>query len=166
MGEVNDIYLNVKQTCNELTIKYAKGIITPIVTDLVIPVITYAIFEASANTALKLLQKIPGVIFQGSRLSATASQLAQLGEPGLQSHVRIITISNPVSRAESLFLSLTKNVTPVQVSPGVLQASMGNNNFIIFRTVSGSGFPATIDLNFAGVFGTSTPIKVLKFAAP
>ncbi len=57
MGEVNDIYLQVKQTCNELTIKYLWAIVTPVVTDLVIPVVTYAILEATAGTAIKLLQK-------------------------------------------------------------------------------------------------------------
>lgn len=163
--EVRAIYSEVKTTCNQLTTKYAIEILTPVVTDLIIPVVTYALFEATAGTAIKLLQKIPNIVLQGTRLSATISQLTQLGSPGIKTNVRVIATSAPVARAESLFLSLTRNVKPTEVSPGVLRAAMGNGNFITFRTISTSGFPATIDLNFPLIFGANSPIKVLKFTA-
>src|SRR5690606_18615362 len=89
VGEVYDIYLQVKQTCNDLTIKYFWAVVTPVVTDLIIPVITYAIFEATAGTAIKLLQKIPvGAVLQGYRLNKTIQKIAQLGTPGQQAFVR------------------------------------------------------------------------------
>lgn len=71
-------------------------------------------------------------------------------------------MTNPTIRARGLFNVMTKNALSVtEVSPGVINATMGNGNFITFRTVSQSGFPATIDLNFPTIFG-SIP-KVIKF---
>lgn len=40
---------------------------------------------------------------------------------------------------------------------------MGNGNFITFRTVSSTGFPATIDLNFPSLFGST--VRVIKFSS-
>jgi hypothetical protein len=38
---------------------------------------------------------------------------------------------------------------------------MGNGNFITYRIVSKSGFPATLDFKFPALFGET--IRVLKF---
>ena len=163
INEVKAIYAQVKDTCNDLTLKYLEEIATVVVNDLVIPVVTYALFEATAGTALTLLQKIPNLVFQGSRYTNLISQLTQLGIQGNQAHVRIISTTAPVARAEALFLSITRNATSiVEVAPGVTKATMPNGNFITYRTVSGSGYPATIDLNFPGIFGST--IQVLKFS--
>jgi len=58
---------------------------------------------------------------------------------------------------------LTKNKTGniVEVAPNVFQANMGNGNFITYRTVSKTGFKATIDLNFPSLFNNVK--QVLKF---
>lgn len=166
MSEVHDIYLQVRATVNDLTIKYAIEIITPVVTDLVIPIITYAIFEATAGTAVKLLQKIPvSMVAQGIRLNKLVQKVVQLGIQGDQAHVRIIQISSPVTRAEELFLALSRDaVSTIEVSPGVIKATMGNGNFITYRTISSSGFPATIDLNFPAIFGSQN--QIIKFILP
>lgn len=165
IDEVKRIYSEVKTACNELAHKYLEEIVTILVTDLVLPVITYALLEATAGTAIKLLQRLPvAMMLRGARLNKMVQKLAQLGEAGIQPNVRVIrTASSPVQKAEELFLSITKDrIGPYSYpSPGVTVANMGEGNYITYRTVSGSGFPATIDLNFPAIFGQYA--KILKF---
>ncbi|MBD3862762.1 hypothetical protein [Olleya marilimosa] len=163
-GEVHDIYLQVKQTCSELTIKYLIAITTPIITDLVMPIITYALFEATAGTAVKILQKIPlSAVLQGLRLNKMVQNVAVLGVEGLQgAHIRELH-GMSVSKASELFATLTKNaVSTSSPTNGIIVANMGNGNFITFRTVSGPlspGVIATIDLNFSQLFSEIVKLK-------
>jgi len=167
IGEVDDLYEEVYRTDRNITLKYAVGIFTVIATDLVIPVVEYALFQATVGLAVKLLQKIPlPMLLRGARLTKLLQKVARMGVQGEQIHVRIITTSSPVTRAEKLFATLTKNA--VSVAPpnaqGTIVANMGNGNYITFRTVSSTNFPATINLNFPSIFG-QTP-KAIKFQAP
>jgi len=163
MEEVRAIYLRVKRTVNELTINYAKRILTVVVTDLVIPVITYAIFEATAGTAIKLLQKIPvSMVLQGYRLNKMVTKIAQLGVQGNQAHVRELH-GTTASKAQELFITLIKNAASTS-NPNnyTTVANMGNSNFITFRTYSGGlseGVIATIDLNFSSLFSNIVKLK-------
>ena len=138
INEVRAIYGHVKTTCNNLTIKYLKEIITPIVTDLVIPVITYALFEATAGTAVKLLQKIPlPLVLRGARLNNLILKTTELGNPGF-GNARLIPNST-VAKAEALFASLTKDaisVVPAANNPAITVAHMGNGMKIILRPIS------------------------------
>jgi len=138
INEVRAIYDHVKSTCNDLTIKYLKEIITPIVTDLVIPVITYALFEATAGTAVKLLQKIPlPLVLRGARLNNLILKTTELGNPGF-GNARLIPNST-VAKAEALFASLTKDaisVVPAANNPAITVAHMGNGMKIILRPIS------------------------------
>ncbi len=66
-------------------------------------------------------------------------------------------------KKQNLFATLTKNKIRkiIEVVPNVFQVNMGNGNYVIYRTVSSSDFPAKINLNFPSIFGV-TP-KAIKF---
>ena len=138
INEVRAIYGHVKTTCNNLTVKYLEELFTPIVTDLVIPVITYALFEATAGTAVKLLQKIPlPLVLRGARLNNLILKTTELGNPGF-GNARLIPNST-VAKAEALFASLTKDaisVVPAANNPAITVAHMGNGMKIILRPIS------------------------------
>ena len=138
INEVRAIYGHVKTTCNNLTVKYLEELLTPIVTDLVIPVITYALFEATAGTAVKLLQKIPlPLVLRGARLNNLILKTTELGNPGF-GNARLIPNST-VAKAEALFASLTKDaisVVPAANNPAITVAHMGNGMKIILRPIS------------------------------
>ncbi len=166
LGEVQDIYLQVKQTCRELTIKYLYAVVTPIVTDLVIPVVSYALFEASANTAIKLLQKIPvSMVLRGARLNKIVLKTTELGTAGY-SNSRLIPNST-IAKAETLFASLTKDaisVAPSASNPAVIVAQMGDGLKIILRPNS-TTVPTAVRVieyqNFNSLLGTNS--FTLKF---
>lgn len=129
----------------------------------VIPIIEIALFEMGLPVAVKLLQKIPvSWVYRGVRLNSVVKKVSFLGEAGAQAHVRIINTSSPLTKSKELFNSLTKHALSIEeVSPGVIKATMGNGNFITHRTISSTGFPATINFNFQQVLGTNN--FVLKF---
>ncbi len=160
IGEVRAIYLEVKNTVNQLTINYALSITTPVVTDLIIPIVSYAIFEATAGTAVKLLQKIPvSMVLRGYRLNRMVKKISQLGIQGNQAHVRELH-NMTVNKADELFKAITKDAVSLN-NPNsyTTVANMGNGNFIMFRTYSGGlseGTIATIEFNFAQVLGTNS----------
>ena len=86
--------------------------------------------------------------------------VVRLGTQGTQAHVRIVKVTNPLGMARGLFNALTKNaISKTTQSNGTIIANMGNGNYITFRTVSQSGFPATIDLNFPNLFAVKQVIK-------
>ncbi|MDG2193282.1 MAG: hypothetical protein P8K77_00205 [Polaribacter sp.] len=163
VGDVYDIYHLTRTQVHNLTIKYLEAVVIPFA-EAAYPFIVYAITDATLGVALPLLSRIPlSMVLRGARLNKMVRNVAKLGVQGNQAHVRIITTTNPVQKAETLFATLTKNKigNVIEVAPNVFQANMGNGNYIIYRTVSSSGFPSTINLNFPSIFGT-TP-KSIKF---
>ena len=167
INEVREIYNQVKNTCNELTIKYAKAIITPIVTDLIIPVVTYALFEATAGTAIKLLEKIPVsmVLRSSPRLNAMVLKTTELGEAGVLNS-RLIPNST-ITKTEKLFQMLTKDaisIMPASNNSSILVADMGIGRKIILRPMS-TTVPEAISVieyqNFNTALGTNS--FTLKF---
>ena len=162
INEVRAIYGHVKTTCNNLTVKYLEELLTPIVTDLVIPVITYALFEATAGTAVKLLQKIPlPLVLRGARLNRLVQKVAQFGVQGTSNNIKIVSTNGaPYSKALELFKSLTQNAQTVTVaSNGTRIALFGNGNKIVFRAQSSSGFPATLEMTFPEIWANTRIVK-------
>ena len=166
MGEVHDIYINLKHIADEIPKLYFNAIANVYFSDLVMPVLTNAILNGSANLVTKLLQRIPiGNVMLGERLNRWVQHISQLGVQGNQTHVRIVSTSQPVANAQSIFNTLTRNAISTSTnSSGTIVANMGNGNFITFRTVSSTNFPATIDFNFPLIFGQNVT-KVIKFTA-
>lgn len=162
IGEVHDIYKLVVDQQNNLIRKYFRAVTIPLA-EAALPFIEYALVETSLGVAIPLLSRIPlELILINDRLTELILVFSKLGVQGNQVNVRIISTSSPVAKAQAFFTSLTKNaIEVVEVAPGVQRAAMGNGNFITFRTVSSSGFPATIDLNFPLMFDE---IKVIKFS--
>ena len=61
----------------------------------------------------------------------------------------VCTISCTLSTSKEIFNALAKHaISTTTNAEGTIIANMGNGNYITYRTVSSSGFPATIDLNF------------------
>jgi hypothetical protein len=135
---------------------------TPFLTDLALPVIEYALFQVGGTLAVKLLGKIPVKwVLRGTTLTPMIQNILKLGVQGKQSHVRIINTSSPLVTSRALFQALTKNAKSIKnLGNETLLADMGNGNTILFRTVSKSDFPATIELNFPLLLdGVRTVIK-------
>ncbi|NJB38201.1 hypothetical protein [Croceivirga sp. JEA036] len=136
----------------EITGAFAEGSAT---------ILSVILTEMGGNAAVALLQKIPlSWVLRGSTLTPFVQNVARLGVQGTQAHVRLVKTTNPVGRARGLFNALSKNaLSKTTQSNGAIVANMGNGNFITFRTVSQSGFPATIDLNFPSMFAVKQVIK-------
>ena len=128
------------------------------------PIVEIALFEVGGTLAIKLLSKIPiSWVLRGSTLTPFIQNVVKLGVKGNQAHVRIVQTKNPVSTAKGLFRALTRDAVsrPIVQSNGTIVANMGNGNFITYRTVSSSGFPASINFNFQQLLGTNN--FVIKF---
>lgn len=121
------------------------------------------LFEVGGNAAVALLQKIPvSWVLRGATLTPMIQNAVKLGVQGAQTHVRLIKVTNPLGRGKGLFNALTKNaISKTTNAEGTIVANMGNGNFITYRTVSSTNFPATINFNFQQLLGTNN--FVLKF---
>lgn len=166
VGDVDDIYLLTRTQVHELTFKFAKAIVVPFA-EAAYPFVVYALTDATLGAALPLLSRIPlSMLTRGTRLEKMVKQVGLLGVQGnAGNHIRIVTTSNPIQKAEGLFASLTKNaISKTTQSNGTIVANMGNGNKIIFRpsSASSSGFKATIDLDFRAS-GIWTKTRNVKF---
>jgi len=164
LGDVQDIYKLLRRQIQELTLKYAEAIIVPFA-EAAYPFVIYALTEATLGAALPLLSRIPlSMVIRGVRLNKMVKQVGLLGARSTTSNsIRIVTTSNPVAKAESLFTTLTKNaISKTTQSNGSIVANMGNGNFITYRpiTASASNFEATISLNFPNIW---TSVRNIKF---
>ncbi len=93
-------------------------------------------------------------------------QIGVLGVRGRAgNHIRIVTTSNPIQKAEGIFATLTKDaISKTTQSNGTIIANMGSGNLIKFRPLSAShsGFKATIELDFKAA-GIWTKTRIIKF---
>lgn len=163
LGDLQEFYDTARLITKEYN-RRMRLLILGAYADSVATIITAAVVGVALPVAIRFLQQIPAswVMLQ---LNNMIQSVAQLGVQGNQEHVRIVTTSSPVIKAEALFNMLTQNVvSTVTQSNGTIIANMGNGNYITFRTVSSTLFPATIDLNFPSILG-ETP-TVIKFIAP
>ncbi len=166
MGEVWDIYNSLKEIADDIPMQYFNAILNVYVSDLIIPIITYALFEASTNLAIKLLEKIPlPAVLVGTRLNRLILKTTQLGNPGALNSKLIP--NSTVTKAEALFTSLTKNATsivPAANNPAIKVAHMGNGTKIILRPTS-TTVPEAVSVieyqNFNSLLGTNS--YTLKF---
>ncbi|MDG1571952.1 hypothetical protein OZ410_06460 [Robiginitalea sp. M366] len=129
----------------------------------VTPILEIALFETGLPVAIKLFQKIPvSWVYRGLRLDNVIRKVSQIGQAGSQAHVRIVNTSSPITKSKELFNSLTKHaISKSTNAEGTIIANMGNGNYITYRTVSSTGYPATINFNFQQVLGTNN--FVIKF---
>ena len=74
------------------------------------------LFEIGGNAAIQLLQKIPiGWVFRGLRLNNMVKNVGLLGKQGFNNTIREVITSSPVTKARTLFNSLTKRKPPKQM---------------------------------------------------
>jgi hypothetical protein len=166
VGDVYDIYELTSTQVRNLTKKYLDSVIIPFA-EAAYPFVVYAVTEATLGAAIPLISKIPlSMVLRGARLEKMIKQVGLLGKVGTSNTIRIVTTTNPVAKAESLFATLTKNaISKTTTADGAIVANMGNGNFITFRPLSASqsGFPATISLNFPNIWSS---VRDLKFITP
>ncbi|MGB1232438.1 MAG: hypothetical protein ACPG5M_09380, partial [Winogradskyella sp.] len=156
------IHTQLVEIKNNILWAYVEAIVGTIITDLVVPVVTYALFEAGSSFAIKLIQKIPlPAVLVGTRLENIVRQVGLLGVQGTSNNIRIVTTNGtPYSKALELFSSLTRNAQSINVtSNGTKVALFNNGNKIVFRTQSSSGFPATLELTFSEIWANTRIIK-------
>ncbi|MCG8794822.1 hypothetical protein [Tenacibaculum finnmarkense] len=161
VGDVYDIYkLTIKQS-HILIWKYAEAFIRP-VAEAASPFIVYAITEATLGAALPILSRIPiAMVTRGSKLENMISAILKLGTVDRQPHIRIFkTHLQPERIAKEMFNSLTKNRIGAYKTPII--ANMDNGDYIIYRTFSASGFPATLEFNFSKLLINKRP-AIIKF---
>lgn len=124
---------------NDILWAYVNAVFGTLATDLVIPVVTYALFEATGGLAVKLFQKIPlpMVLRSSPRLNQMIIKTTEMGEAGY-ANARLYR-NTSIQKAEKMFEMLTKDaisVTPSASNPNVIVAQMGFGRKIILRPFS------------------------------
>lgn len=165
LSELHEIYLEAREKVHELRVNYFMEITTVIVTDLVFPLIEYALTEASLGAATYLLRRIPvSYVARYERLYAMVKKVGVMGEKGKTSNIRIVRTNNPVKKCKMKFKTLTKDALEKTINPknGAITANMGYGNYITYRpiTASTSNFEATISFNFPKIW---TKMRDVKF---
>lgn len=163
VGEVKDFH----QLAKDITISYNNSMLYSVsmafVEGAIIPTLELALFEMGGTVAIKILQRIPASWSRGMYLNSMVQGVTRLGIRGTSNNIRIIQTKNPLTNAREIFRAMTKNkISSTTNAEGTIVANMGNNNFITFRTVSSSGFDATVSFNFQKLLNSNN--FVLKFS--
>lgn len=167
-GDKFKIYQIAQKQVHGLFKKYLFAVVVPFA-EAAYPFVVYAVTEATLGAALPLLSRIPiAMVIRGARLNKMVRQLAKLGSPGTNSHIRIIP-NGTYEKTLALFNKITKNsispVTTTTTTNGriIKVADMGNGNYITLRNFDNSntlGLTANIDLNFPTIW---SKVRELKF---
>lgn len=122
---------------NDILWAYVNAVFGTLATDLVIPVVTYALFEATGGLAVKLFQKIPlpMVLRSSPRLNQMIIKTTEMGEAGY-ANARLYR-NTSIQKAEKMFEMLTRDAisTTTTTNPfgTVKVAQMGFGRTIVLR---------------------------------
>ena len=160
------VYYDNAKTITERYNNYMRSSIVGAYEEGVGQILEIVLFEVGGNAAINLMQKIPiGWVFRGARLNNMVKKVGLLGQQGFNNAIREVQVNAPITKARELFNSLTKHaVSKSTEANGAIKANMGNGNFITYRpsSASTSNIPATISLDFKGIWSQTRQVKFIN----